>query len=49
MRYVSVLCLVLKARSFGSWLRPSKGLLTAWVTDLSGGKRGKDKRKSPLS
>ena len=51
MRYVSVLGLVLKARVFGSWLRPSKGLLTAGVSGLSRVKTGKREAKisSPMA
>ena len=51
MRYVSVIGLVLKARVFGSWLRSSKGLLTAGVSGLSRVKTGKREAKisSPMA
>ena len=48
MRTVSALGLVLKVRVLW-FLEVVKGLLTAWVSGVSGGKRGKKKRKSPVS
>ena len=48
MRYVSVLGLILKARVFGNWLRPSKGLLTAFLEE-NGEKRSENLlSRSPL-
>ena len=48
IRTVSALGLVLKVRVFW-FLEVVKGLLTAWVSGVSGGKRGKEKRKFPVS
>ena len=48
MRYASVLGLILKARVFGNWLRPSKGLLTAFLEE-NGEKRSENLlSRSPL-